>query len=240
MGVPNRLQKLKRHAPPSWVCLLKHSANKLRSNQSCITGVAMFKIKTITKTALAIATLLGGAQAFAYAVLGNTPGSTLIYDDVLYGSTGVTATQAIFSYAGGPWNVAIKLTDLVQPGKGALAGMLVDDINGGYFKLEQGYATTMTTSSGAVITVNKWIGTGTSVIFDKQLLTEGNYISTKLTTAGLYRLSFVYNTANCINVSGNIADFKISTVPVPGSALFFASSLIGAGLWRRRMGSAAS
>lgn len=157
-------------------------------------------------------------------------GVAIYADDLKYGDS------FKFYYEGGK-DVTFELTDLKPDG-------YKDDVLG-YFELDYLYAGTKTT-------VFKFWGlsyTLTKVVLEWQdvfqaLIKEGESYTQLLSASGMYSLSFV--SAFCgpnANQKDNIADFKIytsapppvSAVPLPGAAVLFASSLLGAGLWRRRM-----
>lgn len=171
-----------------------------------------------------------------------------------------------FNYVGGQ-NVTFKLTDLLPDlvtktnWKGQTVVVTPDD-KLGYFSLDR-EVTRQITETKQEWVCDKWglfgcwkghYETRTVVrtvtawenVFKKEIA-EGGSFTTLLKNGGLYALSFVQDA--CVtggkNIASNIANFFISTeycppvssVPVPGAALLFASSLASISLWRRRKAS---
>jgi hypothetical protein len=189
----------------------------------------MSVFKKITHMAVAAAAALGASTAFAasYPVLG-TEGSVLEVNDLKYTSSIGTETHFTFHYAGGTNPVTFSLIDIIDT-KGT------SDVDG-YFRLMTQVQTGTVSYGGKILPTYSWQLVDAFGTLGKALIEEGSSVQATLTTSGLYRLSFLPNSGvDCFNLTTNIADLKISTVPLPGTAMLFASSLIGAGLWRRRV-----
>lgn len=167
-----------------------------------------------------------------------------------------------FNYAGGE-NVTFALTDLlpdlVTKTQRGQTKVVTQDDTVGYFSLDRQVTREITQTVSHTVCDKWWFGmcTKSHVVTEqktttvtawenvfKQLITEGSSFTTLLKDGGLYALSFVQDACNYggKNIASNIADFLISTaycppissVPVPGAALLFASSIASFGLWRRR------